>query len=172
MVAGFTRSFSEKLSSWAAVSQVCPWCPFNPPPAYEIPCQELALKKQRALNIFCKHTLYHSLHSSQESNQALEPSLNVSIPAANRLMRPNPVSPPKKWSVDMGCGANFKDGRCLEGLHTDGEHVDIQSQNYNLLLPVCSGDLGQEAVADPGARTERYEIRSHHCEDDFDRPIL
>jgi hypothetical protein len=52
----------------------------------------------------------------------------------------------------MGCGANFKDGQ-LHSLESAAGH------GHNLMIPVCSGDLGHESVSDPGARTERYEIR-------------
>ena len=54
----------------------------------------------------------------------------------------------------MGCGANFKDGQ-LQGL----EIAARTGHGHNLMIPVCSGDLGHESVSDPGARTERYEIR-------------
>ncbi len=52
----------------------------------------------------------------------------------------------------MGCGANFKDSYGLEIAARSGH-------GHNLMVPVCSGDLGQESVSDPGARTELYEIR-------------
>ncbi len=54
----------------------------------------------------------------------------------------------------MGCGANFKDGQ-LHGL----EIAATTGHGHNLMIPVCSGDLGHESVSEPGARTERYEIR-------------
>ena len=55
----------------------------------------------------------------------------------------------------MGCGANFKDGFGPYG----AEIAARNGHGHNLMVPVCSGDLGHESVSDPGARTERYEIR-------------
>ena len=65
----------------------------------------------------------------------------------------------------MGCGANFKDGPQIEALKKTFHSSDTKHPNYLLMIPVCSGDLGHESVANPGARTERYEIRTQPIND-------
>jgi hypothetical protein len=60
----------------------------------------------------------------------------------------------------MGCGANFKDSHSVEALKNVAVSSENRGTNCLMMVPVCSGDLGDESVADPGARTERYTCSS------------